>query len=69
LVKQSEPIETEQAPRRRAELARSSPSFGLDGLGLYKPRLAITSYPDLRDWLAGYAEVARVGQTIVYKRR
>jgi hypothetical protein len=68
-LKQSEPIETEQAARRRAELARSRPKFVLDGLGLYNPRLAITSYPDLRDWLAGYAEVARVGQTVVYKRR
>jgi hypothetical protein len=68
-LKQSESIETEQAARRRTELARSHPSFVLDGLGLYNPRLAITSYPDLRDWLAGYAEVARVGQTVVYKRR
>ena len=65
----SAPVETEQAARRRAELARSTPSFVLDGLGLYNPRLAITNYPDLRDWLAGYAEVARVGQTIVYQRR
>src|SRR6476659_8550617 len=47
-LNQSEPVETEDAARRRSELARSRPSFVVDGLGLYNPRLAITSYPDLR---------------------
>ncbi|HEY2017845.1 MAG TPA: glycosyltransferase family 87 protein, partial [Bryobacteraceae bacterium] len=53
----SEPVETEAATRRRAELARSHPSFVLDGLSLYNPRLAITNYPDLREWLSHYREV------------
>jgi hypothetical protein len=66
---QSAPVETEQAARRRAELAKSTPTFVLDGLGPYNPRLAITSYPDLRQWIGGYDEVGRVGQTIVYLRR
>jgi len=65
---QSEPVEIEEASRRRAELARSHPAFVLDGLGLFNPRLAITSYPDLGEWLAHYQEVARPGQTIVYRR-
>ena len=66
---QSEPVETEQAARRReSELAQSSPTFVLDGLGPYNPRLAITDYPELREWLASYTEVGRVGQTIVYER-
>ena len=65
---QSEPVETEAAARRRAELAHSQPTFVVDGLGLYNPRLAITNYPDLREWLAHYREVARTGQTIIYRR-
>ena len=55
------PVETEQAARRRAELAQSRPAFVLDGLGLYNPRLAITSYPELREWIAGYTEIGREG--------
>jgi hypothetical protein len=66
---QSEPVETERPAERRAELARSRPAFVLDGLGPYNPRLAITNYPELRVWLAGYVEVGRVGQTVVYQRR
>jgi hypothetical protein len=68
-LKLSEPVETEQPARRRAELARSSPRFVLDGLGLYNPRLAITAYPELREWLAAYVEVGRAGGTVVYQRR
>ncbi len=68
-LRQSEPVETEQPARRRAELARSTPAFVLDGLGLYNPRLAITRYPDLRQWLAGYVEVGNAGGTVVYQKR
>ena len=63
-----EPVETDAPARRRAALARSHPTFVVDGLGLYNPRLAITSYPDLGQWLAQYREVARQGQTIIYRR-
>lgn len=66
---QSEPVETLSASRRRADLARSNPTFVLDGLGLYNPQLAITNYPDLREWLAHYQEVGRKGQTIIYIRK
>jgi hypothetical protein len=66
---QSDPVETDAARARRAELARSHPTFVLDGLGTYNPRLAIASYPDLRDWFAGYQEAGRTGQTVIYRRR
>jgi hypothetical protein len=66
---QSYPVETEAARARRAELARSHPAFVLDGLGTYNPQLAIGSYPDLRDWFAGYQEVGRTGETVIYQRR
>jgi hypothetical protein len=65
---QSEPVETEQAAHRRLELAQSHPTFVLDGIAAYNPRLAITSYPELREWLAGYRQEARVGQTVIYRR-
>jgi hypothetical protein len=66
---QSEPVAPDAARARRAELARSHPTFVLDGLGTYNPRLAIAGYPDLRDWFAGYQEVGRTGQTVIYRRR
>ena len=34
---QSEPVETEAAARRRAELTQSQPAFVLDGLGFFNP--------------------------------
>ena len=65
---QSEPVEREEAARRRLELTRTRPTFVVDGLGLYNPRLAIGQYPELREWLAGYREVGRTGETIIYAR-
>ena len=65
---QSVPIETQDPALRRAELARSTPTFLIDGLGLYNPQLAITRFSDLRAWFANYHEVARTSQTIVYER-
>ncbi len=66
---QSEPVETAGPARRREQLARSRPSFVLDGLGLLNPALAITNYSDLRGWLSQYREVGRAGGVIVYQRR
>ncbi len=65
---QSVPVETEAPRERRVELARSAPSFILDGLGPYNPRLAIGNYPDLRAWLEKYREVGRTGGTVIYRR-
>lgn len=64
----SEPVETVEAARRRRELTRSQPTFIIDGLGPYNPRLAITAYPELRSWLAQYMEIGRVGDAVVYRR-
>jgi hypothetical protein len=66
---QSEPVERVEAPRRRVLLAETRPSFLLDGLGLYNPRLAIGQFADLRAWFAQYREVARSGQTVIYELR
>jgi hypothetical protein len=65
---QSVPVETEQARNRRAELARTHPSFVLDGLSTYNPQLAISNYPELREWFGSYREVGRTAETVIYRR-
>jgi hypothetical protein len=65
---QSEPVETEAARARRIELARTRPTFVVDGLSAYNPRLAMANYPELRQWFANYREVARTTQTVIYHR-
>ena len=64
----STPVETEASRLRREELARSRPTFVIDGLGGYNPALAITNYPELREWFAHYHETGRAGQTVIYRR-
>lgn len=64
---QSVPVETTAARTHRAELANSSPTFVIDGLGLYNPQLAIPTYPELQDWFARYHEVARSNQSVIYR--
>jgi hypothetical protein len=66
---QSNPIDWPSAVTRRAELAKSRPTFVLDGLSPFNPQLAMDRYPELREWLAQYREVARSGQTIIYQLR
>jgi hypothetical protein len=66
---QSEPVERVEAARRRAALTATRPSFVLDGLGEYNPRLAIGQFADLRQWFAQYRQIARSGQTIIYRLR
>ena len=57
------------AQANRRELARSAPNFIVDGLGPYNPSLAVTSFPDLRDWLAGYELAGSTEGTRIYRRR
>lgn len=64
----STPVETAAPARRRAELMRCHPSWIIDGIGPYNPRLAITQYADLTPWLAGYREFGRTGGTVLYHR-
>ena len=64
---QSSPVETAQSGARRLELAAARPTFIVDGLGAYNPRLALTAYPELRRWLSSYREVARTPETVIYE--
>ena len=65
---QAEPVETEGPRARRAALAHTDPTFLVDGLGAYNPRLAIVRYGDLSPWLAHYREAGRTAETVVYER-
>ncbi|MCW5976779.1 MAG: glycosyltransferase family 39 protein [Bryobacteraceae bacterium] len=55
------------AAANRRKLVRTRPTFVVDGLGPYNPKLAITEYPDLREWLAGYEEAAQLPTAVVYR--
>lgn len=64
----STPVETEQAAARRATLPTSMPTFLVDGLGQYNPRLGIDRYGDLAGWLGHYREIAHTAGTVIWKR-
>lgn len=59
------PPESTAAARR--ELAESHPDFIVDGLSEYNPALSITHYPELKDWLSHYQEIARIRGMVIYK--
>ncbi len=56
------------AAANREELARSHPTFIVDGLGLLNPKLRPDVYPDLRSWLAQYQPLAQTSLSLIYRR-
>ncbi|MBV9081695.1 MAG: glycosyltransferase family 39 protein [Acidobacteriaceae bacterium] len=56
------------AGRNRQELARTRPTFIVDGLGLLNRKLTPAVYPDLREWLAHYRVVGRTKLSVIYER-
>jgi hypothetical protein len=55
------------AAANRGELARTSPSFIVDGLGPYNPALAIERYPELARWFSRYRLIGETGGTRIYR--
>jgi hypothetical protein len=55
--------------KHREELARTHPTFVVDGLALLNPQLALSRFEDLHGWLQQYQEVDRTKLTIIYKRK
>lgn len=53
----------------RARLAQSKPTFVVDGLGRYNKALAITQYPDLKNWFAQYEIMAITNGCMIYRIR
>ncbi len=65
---QSTPIAPDLARANRGELTHSRPSFIVDGLGAYNPRLAITAFEDLRPWLRNYHLASKSGFSTIWRR-
>lgn len=65
---QSTAVLTKGTHEAREELAASNPDVLIDGLTLYNPALSMNRYPELRDWLKSYKEVARTHGSIIYVR-
>lgn len=57
----------ELAARNRQRLRQYWPVWVVDGLGPYNPRLAITEFGDLHDWLGHYERVARIPGATIYR--
>lgn len=66
---QSQIVLTEGTHEAREELVQAMPDILVDGLSLYNPALAMSSYPELRPWLDSYREVGRTNGTIVYMKK
>jgi hypothetical protein len=66
---QSTVVYTAGTVEARAELARSAPDILIDGLSPFNPALSMDHYPELREWLGHYREVARTHGTVIYSRR
>jgi hypothetical protein len=64
---QSQPVDIAAPRANRVEITRLRPTWILDGLGPYNPALAITAYPELREWLEDYHEAGRTGTVIIYR--
>jgi hypothetical protein len=57
------------AARNRERLATLSPTWVLDGLGPYNPKLAISRYPELETWQARYELAGETAGTRIFRLR
>jgi hypothetical protein len=67
-LEEARALDEDWARQNRQVFARTSPSFLVDGLSRYNPRLDIRGYADLAAWLKPYCETGRAGVTTVYRR-
>jgi TRAP-type mannitol/chloroaromatic compound transport system permease small subunit len=65
----SEAAAPELAAQNRRELTGTKPDWIVDGLGPLNAQLAISAYPDLKDWLRSYQEVGRTKFSVIYRRQ
>ncbi len=59
----------ELARWNRETLLTTRPTWIADGLGPYNNALAITEYPDLREWLKNYVVTGRTTGFVIYRRK
>jgi hypothetical protein len=64
----SDAITPEWARDNRRELAGAKPTFVVDSLGAFNPKLAMDQYPELTDWLKNYRLVGWTPLSAVYER-
>ncbi len=62
------PVAPDWARENRLQLIQTSPTFLIDGLSAYNPKLDIHNYPELADWLRRYCVAGRAGATTVYRQ-
>ena len=65
----SEVVAPELAAQNRRELTTTNPTWIVDGLGPFNSDLAITNYPDIREWLNNYHEISRTRYSVIYQRK
>jgi hypothetical protein len=63
---QSSVVLTAGTHEARVELAASRPDVLIDGLSLYNPALSMAHYPELREWMNRYKEIARTHGSVIY---
>jgi len=56
-----------EAAQDRVECSKARPTFVVDSLSMENPRLAVGTYPELREWLAQYREIGRTPMSVVYE--
>lgn len=64
----TEAIYSGPATANREQLARSNPTWVVDGLSLLNPQLNPSMYPELRPWMARYRLVDRTALCLIYRR-
>jgi hypothetical protein len=67
-LSESLPMEGLVLQSRRERLARTTPTFLVDGLSNYNPALDMQHYNVLRSWLYNYCRVGEAGGIVIYRR-
>lgn len=65
----SEPVLGGAASAARAVVAKTRPTFIVDGLGLLNPQLAMDRFPELAGWMRNYRQVGRTRFSVIYRIR
>jgi hypothetical protein len=64
----SDAIMPEWARANRLELANTKPTFVVDSLSYFNPKLGMDQYPELTAWLKNYRLVGRTPLSAIYER-
>ncbi len=60
-------VEPAWTMRNRAEVVHTHPTFIVDGLSLFNPKLSMKNWPELRGWLHDYRLVGRTPETLIFQ--